>query len=238
MLAATNSSTANPIHLVRQGAKRRSTPSVLTPVEIKLLLSGLRVRERALVLVAASTGLRQSELFGLKWGDIDFAQNTMSVTRSIVCGWWDLARLNQSRKPVPVHPTVLETLGEWQQICPYNKPDDWVFASHTASGPEADLGSGDLAQIYSSRRVAGRNSEAIRMAHIPSHVLDSPAECRDRIQSDARAAATFLFAFNVGCLHPGRSQQRNMLHKQPCSIPYLRRKRTALLQSKYGMAKS
>jgi len=30
----------NPIHLVRQGAKRRSTRSVLKPVEIKPLLSG------------------------------------------------------------------------------------------------------------------------------------------------------------------------------------------------------
>jgi integrase len=76
----------NPIRLVRQSAKRRGTPGVLTPVEIKLLLSGLRLRERALVLLAASTGLRQSELFGLKWGDVDSAQNTMSVTRSIVCG--------------------------------------------------------------------------------------------------------------------------------------------------------
>jgi integrase len=45
----------NSIRLVRQGAKRRSTPSVLTPSEIKALLSGLRLRERALVLVAAST---------------------------------------------------------------------------------------------------------------------------------------------------------------------------------------
>ena len=52
----------NPIRLVRQGAKRRSTPSVLTPVEIKALLGGLRLRERTLVLLAVSTGLRQSEL--------------------------------------------------------------------------------------------------------------------------------------------------------------------------------
>jgi hypothetical protein len=43
-------------------------------------------RERTLVLLAASTGLRQSELFGLKWGDINFAERTMNVTRSIVCG--------------------------------------------------------------------------------------------------------------------------------------------------------
>ena len=76
----------NPIRLVRQGAKRRSTPSVLTPAEIKALFSGLGLRERVLVLLVASTGLRQNELFGLKWGDVDFAQNTMSVVRSVVYG--------------------------------------------------------------------------------------------------------------------------------------------------------
>jgi hypothetical protein len=76
----------NPIRLVRQGAKRRSAPSVLTPPEIKALINNLSLSERTLVLLVASTGLRQSELFGLKWGDINFAQGTMNVTRSIVCG--------------------------------------------------------------------------------------------------------------------------------------------------------
>jgi integrase len=89
----------NPIRLVRQGAKRRTTPSVLTPAEIKALIHGLGLRERTLVLLAASTGLRQSELFGLKWGDINFAQGTMSVTRSIVYGVWVLARLNHRKSP-------------------------------------------------------------------------------------------------------------------------------------------
>jgi integrase len=124
----------NPIRLVRQSAKRRSSPTVLTPIEIKLLLSGLRLRERALVLVATSPGLRQSELFGLRWGDIDFAQNTMSVTRSIVCGVVGPCKTESSQKPVPVQPTVLETLGAWKQIGPYNKPDDWVFASRRHRG--------------------------------------------------------------------------------------------------------
>jgi site-specific recombinase XerD len=74
----------NPIHLVRQSAKRRRAPTVLVPAEIKALVDRLSIRERTLVLLAVSTGLRQSELFGLKWGDIDFAQGTMNVTRSIV----------------------------------------------------------------------------------------------------------------------------------------------------------
>jgi integrase len=71
----------NPIHLVRQGAKRRRAPTVLIPAEIKALVDSLGIRERTLVLLAVSTGLRQSELFGLKWGDIDLVQ--YSYTQAI-----------------------------------------------------------------------------------------------------------------------------------------------------------
>jgi integrase len=74
----------NPIYLVRQSAKRRTLPSILMPAKIKALIDCLALRERTLVLLAASTGLRQSEMFGLKWGDIDFERGTMNVTRSIV----------------------------------------------------------------------------------------------------------------------------------------------------------
>jgi integrase len=76
----------NPIRLVRQGAKRKAAPTILTPDEIKSLIDGLAIRERTLVLLAASTGLRQSELFGLKWRDINFPDRLINVTRSIVCG--------------------------------------------------------------------------------------------------------------------------------------------------------
>jgi integrase len=124
----------NPIRLVRQGAKRRGTPNVLTPAEIKALLNGPDLRERTLVLLVASTGLRQSELFAVKWDDIDFEQKTMNVTRSIVYGVVGPRKTEASQKPVPVHPIVLQTLDEWKQVCRYNKPDDWVFASRRHRG--------------------------------------------------------------------------------------------------------
>ena len=57
----------NPITLVRQSAKRRTIPEVLLPSEINRLADSLRNREKTLVLLAAGTGLRMSELFGLKW---------------------------------------------------------------------------------------------------------------------------------------------------------------------------
>ena len=124
----------NPIYLVRQSAKRRRAPTVLMPSEIKALVDSLGIRERTLVLLAVSTGLRQSELFGLKWGDIDFAQKTMNVTRSIVYGVVGPCKTEASQKPVPVHPTVLKALIGWRRTCRYDKSDDWVFASRRHRG--------------------------------------------------------------------------------------------------------
>jgi integrase len=124
----------NPIYLVRQSAKRRRTPTVLMSAEIKALVENLSIRERTLVLLAVSTGLRQSELFGLKWSDIDFGQRTMNVTRSIVYGVVGPCKTESSQKPVPAHPTVLETLSKWKAACRYNKIDDWVFASSRHRG--------------------------------------------------------------------------------------------------------
>ena len=91
----------NPIKLVRQSAKQRSPPVVLTPGEIRTLLEGLKIREWTLVFIAASTGIRQSELFALKWGDINFAAGTMNVTRSIVHGFVGPCKTESSQKPVP-----------------------------------------------------------------------------------------------------------------------------------------
>src|SRR6266481_1125747 len=74
----------NPITLVRHSAKRRRIPDVLTVEEAQRLLSVLAVKERTMVLMALGTGLRRSELFALKWKDVDFAAEHISVTRSIV----------------------------------------------------------------------------------------------------------------------------------------------------------
>jgi hypothetical protein len=100
-------------------------------LETKALISGLNLRERRLELLAASTALRQSALFGLKWGDINFAQATMSVTRSIVHGVVGPCKTESSQKLVPVHPNMTS--------------DDWVFCKQTAPCQETNVGPGDFA---------------------------------------------------------------------------------------------
>jgi integrase len=124
----------NPIKLVRQSAKRRSTPIVLTPGEIRTLLEGLEIRERTLVFIAASTGIRQSELFALKWSDIDLSAGTMNVARSIVHGFVGPCKTESSQKAVPLHHLVCEALVTWREHSDYRQPDDWVFASRHTDG--------------------------------------------------------------------------------------------------------
>jgi len=124
----------NPIQFVRQGAKRRQTPDVLTGPEVKMLIENLPIRERTLVLLAASTGLRQGEIFGLKWRDVDFKRGELNVVRSIVCGVVGPCKTEASQKPVPLHPELAAALLAWRPNCKFKAEDDWVFASRLHNG--------------------------------------------------------------------------------------------------------
>jgi integrase len=86
----------NPITLVRQSAKRERTPEILEPYEIHNPLTKLDRCFRVMVLVDATTGLRRSELFALKWSDIDFCNLQLNIERSIYCKSSETAR----RKPL------------------------------------------------------------------------------------------------------------------------------------------
>jgi integrase len=131
----------NPIQLVRQSAKRKGVPVILTASEVQRLIAVLGIRERTLVLLAFGTGLRMSELFGLKWHDIDFQKNEISVTRSIVFQVVGPCKTEASQKPVPLDARLGKALKTWRHHTKYCKTDDWVFASPAARGKRPYWGS-------------------------------------------------------------------------------------------------
>ena len=90
----------NPIHLVRQSAKRRRIPHILLVDEIRQLLSAVGPLPRILIFMDATTGLRQSELFGLRWRDLDFDGGQMNVVRSVVQGVISSCKTETSMKPI------------------------------------------------------------------------------------------------------------------------------------------
>ena len=124
----------NPIEWVRQSAKRRTAPDILTTNEVQGLLANLRFRERTLVLLAVTTGLRRSELFALKWKDVDFQAKQIYVTRSIVQNVIGICKTESSQKPVPAHDDLVEALREWRGQTPYQSSESWVFASPANQG--------------------------------------------------------------------------------------------------------
>ena len=106
----------------------------LSASEVQRLIAVLGVREPTLVLLAFGTGLRMSELFGLKWLDIDFQRFEISVTRSIVFQVVCPCKTEASQKPVPLDSRLAEALRVWRDHTKCSKPEDWVFASPAARG--------------------------------------------------------------------------------------------------------
>ena len=124
----------NPVQWVRQSAKRKKIPAVLEIKEVRSLLGALAMREQTMVLFDVVTGLRASELFGLKWVDIDFNKNEVSVTRSVVMQVVGSCKTEASQKSVPLDPVLARTLCTWRDHAKYKAAGDWVFASPFSKG--------------------------------------------------------------------------------------------------------
>jgi integrase len=124
----------NPITLVRQSAKRTRNPEVLELREIQNLLFQLNSCFRVMVILAVTTGLRRSELFALKWCDVDFSSLRLEILRSICLGHLGNCKTQASRNPVPLDLRVAADLWLWREATPYRQADDWIFASPRTRG--------------------------------------------------------------------------------------------------------
>jgi integrase len=124
----------NPITKVRTSSKRLRETDVLTPAEFAALIPELELREKAMVMLAGSTGLRRSELVALTWSDIDLELMQVNVRRSCVRNHFGDTKTEASRKPVPLHPSVAKTLAVWRAETPYPADGDFVFPSKRLHG--------------------------------------------------------------------------------------------------------
>ena len=126
--------TFNPISKVRCSAKRLREPDVLTPSEFQALLLELSLREQVMVMLAGTTGLRRSELFALRWSDVDFQKMEVAVTRSCVRGRFGKVKTVASGKPVPLHKLVYDMLLSWRLVTAYGGEADFLFPSERLNG--------------------------------------------------------------------------------------------------------
>jgi integrase len=103
----------------RQKAKLEVGKDIPTPEEIRAIVAHLKGRWRPLLLTAIFTGLRASELRGLRWPDVDLRKSELHVRQRA-------DRFNTIGKPksaagqrtIPLPPIVVNALREWKLICP------------------------------------------------------------------------------------------------------------------------
>jgi integrase len=111
--------------------KRRSKPAdrhrrqlavgvdIPAPAEVRAILGASQGYRRALFVTAALTGLRASELRGLRWQDVDLIRATLTVSqRADWKGRIGSPKAASSRRTLPLAPMVLSALREWKLACP------------------------------------------------------------------------------------------------------------------------
>jgi len=103
----------------RQKGRLKVGVDIPSPDEVRALIAHMEPRWRPLLLTATFTGLRASELRGLRWTDVDLKRNTVHVRQRA-------DRFNEIGRPksdagertVPLPPLLVGTLREWKLACP------------------------------------------------------------------------------------------------------------------------
>jgi integrase len=103
----------------RHNGKLQIGIDIPSPDEIRAIIAHLEGRWRPLLLTAIFTGLRASELRGLRWGDIDLKRNVLHVRQRAD----SLNRIGSPKsaageRTVPLPPMVVSALREWKLACP------------------------------------------------------------------------------------------------------------------------
>ena len=109
----------------RAGPAPPPPPDVLGPV--------LRV----LILAAAVTGLRQSELLGLRWRDVDWTAQRIRVRSTFVRGEHSAEGKSDlsTRRSVPMATRLAVELDHWSKCTVFNSDEDLVFAHPQTGNP-------------------------------------------------------------------------------------------------------
>lgn len=109
----------------RQKGKLKLGVDIPLPAEIKAIVGALQGKWRPVILTAILTGLRASELRGLRWADIDFDKREIRVhQRADRFNAIGRPKSEAGERSVPIPPLVANTLKEWRLSCPRPKLKD------------------------------------------------------------------------------------------------------------------
>ena len=106
--------------------------SVLTVAECQLLYAAAgSQRERVLFRMAVETGMRQGELLGLRWHDVDWVSGRVFIRQTVRKGEDSQPKTAAALRAIGLSPAMLKELKVWKLACPKAEPtaavQDLVF---------------------------------------------------------------------------------------------------------------
>jgi integrase len=103
----------------RHKGKLKVGVDIPTPDEVRAIIAKLSDRWRPILLTAIFTGLRASELRGLRWADIGLTRGELHVRqRADRYNSIGPPKSEAGERVVPLLPMVTNTLREWKLACP------------------------------------------------------------------------------------------------------------------------
>jgi integrase len=106
----------------RQKGKLKFGVDIPTREEIRAIVEAAKGRWRPFILTAIFTGLRASELRGLRWIDVNLDKGELHVQqRADRFNVFGKPKSESGERSVPLTPIVVNTLREWKLACPKGK---------------------------------------------------------------------------------------------------------------------
>lgn len=103
----------------RQSGRLEIGVDIPTRLEIKSFLAALEGRWRPLLLTAVFSGLRASELRGLRWSDLNLEAGTLTVSqRADRYSEIGAPKSESGWRTIPIPPALVDVLKAWKTECP------------------------------------------------------------------------------------------------------------------------
>ena len=154
--------------------------NILTPEEIRRLLDTATDRWRLLILAAVLTGMRQGELLGLRWGDIDWNSKQIYVRRQYTAGRFSCLKTPAGRRQITIPSNLTRELHAWRLACPPGA-QDLVFPNG-AGNPESHANVLQRGFYPALRRAGLRRIRFHDLRHTFASLLIANREDPKRIQ--------------------------------------------------------
>lgn len=106
----------------REEAKLATGADIPNKEEVAAIVAAATGKWRPLVVTTIFTGLRSSELRGLRWADVDLIKKVIHV-RQRADQWGNIGapKSKAGHREIPMTPLVLNALKEWKLACPRKK---------------------------------------------------------------------------------------------------------------------